>query len=486
MANPRRELFYAIRWRYVARYLGQFCLIIGTLNLLNLLVALFYSEYRIAISYAALVAGLFCVGGVLSRIRTHGRMQMNEAMVIAAAVFLVVPLAAAVPLTTHGMAFLDAWFETVSAATTTGLSTQASVVGIPKTFLFARAWMQWYGGLGIVILSLALIVRPGMTALRLASLDAPDDLVGGTRAHARRVLNVYLLLSGVGLLGWLLLGGPPMTGLLYILSAVSTGGFAPTDNSFADLSGVQLAWLVTLVTLAGALPLALYHRAWKDGWRQLLQNLESRALLVAGLAMSGLLGLILWSQGMVLSEAAVHAPLMALSAQTTSGFSSLAPGDLDAGSKGVLILAMAMGGSVGSTAGGFKLLRLLILFGLLYRSLMAMSMPANAVITQRLGKRQIEAKEVEDALMIILIFCGVVVLSWLPFLLYGYAPLDALFEVVSATGTVGLSAGVTAAGMPAVLKLILCADMLLGRLEFVAWMVFFYHRTWFGRKRGKT
>ncbi|NIQ97004.1 MAG: TrkH family potassium uptake protein, partial [Desulfuromonadales bacterium] len=80
-------------------------------------------------------------------------------------------------------------------------------------------------------------------------------------------------------------------------------------------------------------------------------------------------------------------------------------------------------------------------------------------------------------------FIGVVFLSWLPFLYYGYNPLDALFEVVSATATVGLSSGITDGAMPVLLKYVLCADMLFGRLEFIAWMVLLYPRTWFGRKR---
>jgi trk system potassium uptake protein TrkH len=344
--------------------------------------------------------------------------------------------------------------------------------------------MQWYGGLGIVVLSLALVVRPGMTALRLGSLDAADDLVGGTRAHARRVLLVYVALTASGLLVWALLGGPLLDGLLYILAAVSTGGFAPTSGSFADLSGVRLAWVVTLAALGGAFPLALYHQTWRKGWPHFLKNIEVRSLLAAGVVMSGLLGLCLWSHGMPLSGVIRHAPLMALSAQTTSGFSSIDPAILDNASKSILILAMAMGGSVGSTAGGFKILRTLILFGLLYQCLRSLSVPAEAVIDQRLGQRRVESREVQDALMIILLFILTVFLSWIPFLVYGYAPLDALFEVVSATGTVGLSSGITRADMPSLLKLVLCTDMLLGRLEFVAWMIFFYHRTWFGRKRG--
>lgn len=485
MTHARQELFFAIRWRHVARYIGQFCLLTAALNSIVLCVALINAEFREAISYALIIMVLACSGVVLGRIRPHGDMQLNEALVLAASVFLLIPLITAIPLIIYGTSFIDAWFETVSAVTTTGLSTRSSVTGLPTTFLFARAWMQWYGGLGIVVLSLALMVRPGMAALRLASLDAPDDLVGGTRAHARRVLYVYLAMTGLGISGWLLLGGRPFDGVLYVLAAVSTGGFAPTDGSFADLKDLRLAWIVTLTALAGAIPLALYHRAWDKGWRHFLNNLEVRALFAIGAFMTGLLGLFLWVNGMSFQAVVTHAPIMALSAQTTSGFSSLDPGSLDAGSKMTLIMAMAMGGSVGSTAGGFKLLRVLILFGLFYRCIRSMCVPPGALIDQRFSGRRIEATEVQDALMIILMFIIVVFFSWLAFLIYGYAPLDSLFEVVSATGTVGLSSGVTQAGMPPLLKVVLCADMLLGRLEFVAWMVFFYHRTWIGRKRGR-
>jgi len=486
MSQPRKELFFAVRVRLIARYCGLFLLVIAALNLMTFAVAMINSDFVIAISYAAVILGLCLLGLMLGRIKEHGQhqMQMNEAMVLAALVFIVVPLITAIPLLISGTPFTDALFETVSAATTTGLSTLGPINQRPMTFTFARAWMQWYGGLGIVVLSLALVVRPGMSALRLSALDAPDDLVGGTRAHARRVFYVYVVLTSFGLLAWLLLGGDFFEGVLYVLAAVSTGGFAPTDGSFADLSGLRLAWVVTLVTIGGAIPLALYHNAWRKGWRALLDNIELRALLAACAIMTCLFGLTLRVQGMGLDAILRHAPLMAISAQTTSGFSSLDLGTLDAASKTVLILAMAMGGGVGSTAGGFKLLRVLILFGLFYRLLKTMSVPPDAVTDQRLGTRRIEAPEVQDALMIILMFIIVVFFSWIPFLVYGYAPLDALFEVVSATGTVGLSSGVTQAGMPTLLKLILCMDMLFGRLEFVAWMVFFYHRTWFGRKRG--
>jgi trk system potassium uptake protein TrkH len=107
----------------------------------------------------------------------------------------------------------------------------------------------------------------------------------------------------------------------------------------------------------------------------------------------------------------------------------------------------------------------------------------HAVVETRLGGRRLEDEDIIHVLIIIIFFAIVVVLSWLVFLACGYPALDALFEVVSATGTVGLSTGITSSGLPAFLKLVLCLDMLAGRLEIVALLVTLYPVTWMGRKR---
>jgi trk system potassium uptake protein TrkH len=177
-----------------------------------------------------------------------------------------------------------------------------------------------------------------------------------------------------------------------------------------------------------------------------------------------------------------HAPLLAFSAQSTAGFSTLDLSKLDATAKSALILAMVVGGGVGSTGGGFKILRLLIVVQLLRMAMVRMSVTKHTVLQPRLaGQRLVEA-EIQDAFLIIMLFITVIVISWLPFIFMGYDPLDALFEVVSATGTVGLSAGVVGAELPGILKGVLCADMLMGRLEIMAWLVLFGPKTWIGRR----
>jgi trk system potassium uptake protein TrkH len=484
MARQAIELSYAVRLRVIGKYFGQLCLVVAVLTLVPLAVALAYGELAIALRYGVVVTVLAAAGGLLVRLPAARRVQANEAMILAALTFLITPLLMSYPMMGAGLDFVDALFEAISAATTTGLSTLPTVEDKPPPFLFARAWMQWYGGLGIVVLSLALVLRPGITAKCLAvTEEAADDLVGGTHAHARRVLLVYGLLTTVGVAALLLAGSGFFQAVVYTFSAVSTGGFAPHDASLGHFSGLAIPWLITLACFAGALPLAIFHRGWRQGWRNLFNDLQLRALvlftLLASLALAVCLNSVL---PMSWEQIIFHAPLLALSAQSTAGFATLPVSELNDTSKMVLILTMAAGGGLGSTAGGVKLLRLLILLRLLQLTLVRTCLPPHAVLDQRLGGRRLEDEEIRQALLFILLFLAVVTASWFPFLVLGYDPLDALFEVVSATGTVGLSAGVTGPELPGLLKGVLCADMLLGRLEILAWLVILYPRTWIGKR----
>jgi len=147
-----------------------------------------------------------------------------------------------------------------------------------------------------------------------------------------------------------------------------------------------------------------------------------------------------------------------------------------------MIFSMSVGGSIGSTAGGVKLLRLLLLLRLLQLLIRRSALPPHAVAEVRFGGRAVSAEEISRALLVILLFVAAAGLSWLPFVALGHAPLEALFEVVSALGTVGLSSGVTSAALDPALKAVLIADMLLGRLEFVALLVLLYPRSWIGNR----
>jgi len=178
----------------------------------------------------------------------------------------------------------------------------------------------------------------------------------------------------------------------------------------------------------------------------------------------------------------LDALLMGMSAQSTTGFSTLAIGDLDDASRLAMIGAMLVGGSVGSTAGGFKLLRLLLLLRLLQLVLARTAAPRHAVIDVRLGGRRVDDEDLWRAMLLMVMFVLLVFLSWLAFVFHGYPALDALFEVVSAAGTVGLSTGIARPDLEPLLKAILCFDMLAGRVEIFALLVVLYPGTWLGKR----
>jgi trk system potassium uptake protein TrkH len=401
-------------------------------------------------------------------------LRTNEALVVTVLAFVFAAGLMTYPLTSAGLTPLDAWFESVSAVTTTGLSMVAEPESCTPAFLFARSWAQWFGGLGMVVLSLALALgRVGdMRRLASASYDE-EDLDQGLRPYARRVLAVYAVLSIAGLALVWAAGIPLFQAVIHTLSAISTGGFSGFAESLAGLDA-PARFALAAVSVLGALPLPVIYRAWASGFGELMRDPELRAL--AGALV--IVALLLWWLGHMTPDEAM---LQAVFAQTTTGFSTLEAGDLDAGSKWVLILSMAAGGGVGSTAGGMKLLRVLVLIRVLQLTILRAQLPPHAVVQPALGTRPLDHGQIEHALLLLALFPLLVLVSWLPFLAAGHAPLDALFEVVSATATVGSSTGITSPDLAPGLKLVLTLDMLAGRIEILALLVLVYPGSWFKR-----
>jgi trk system potassium uptake protein TrkH len=482
-AGAFRTLHFAVRARVLARYLGQLLLVLAAFTVVPACVSLLSGRADIALRYASVIALLAGLGAAGARLQCTERLQANEALVISALVFLIPGVVLAWPLMGYGIAPLDAVFEAISGVTTTGLSTLGSVEDRPRSFLFARAWMQWVGGFGVVVLALAFMIPSGVAAKRLGFDDREAaDYVGGARGHARRVLLVYVCLTAGGIALCAAAGLGAFDALTHALAAISTGGFATADSSLAGVSaGGQAA--VAVVCLAGAVSFSLYYRlspsaALHDTGLWVLLGLT--ALATVGVATS----LVLAGAGSALDARTWgDAASMAVSAQSTAGFSTLSTAELPPLGKATLVLAMIVGGEAGSTAGGLKVLRLVILAQLVLARVLRSSMPPSSQLAQRLDGARVGRPELEAAAALALAYAGVVGASWLVFVAYGHDPLDALFEVCSALSTVGLSAGPTGPDLEPALKAVLCVDMLMGRVELFAFFVLVFPGTWIGRRR---
>ncbi|NVK44541.1 MAG: TrkH family potassium uptake protein [Oceanospirillaceae bacterium] len=484
MPDPgARALMRAVRPTVILKYLAQLQLALVGLTCVPALVALLLDDIGTAQRYALVIVVLLLVSVPLARLPEPRQIQRNEALCVTALLFLITPLLMSYPLMTAGLSWIDAWFEAVSGVTTTGLSTLADIERQPPSFLFGRAWMQWYGGLGIAVLAVALIMGNRVTSKQLLNAAGEEGKSTTARSYARQVLQVYLILT---LLGFVLIWADqlePLPALLLSLSAVSTGGFSSFGDSLASLP-LWVQWVLTLLSLAGAISLPLYYLAFRRRQVRLLFDPEIRALLIAMLLLTLLLMYVLLGTGELdWPQALQHSLMLAVSAQSTTGFSSLEPATLAPDAKLLLILGMLVGGSTASTAGGLKIIRLLILLRLIQLTLQRVSAPPRAVLPPRLGRTPLDEDEISDVLVLVGLWGLLVLLSWLLFLAFGLAPLDALFEIVSALGTVGLSVGITSPDLAPALKMVLAMDMLLGRLEIVALLVLLYPPTWFERRR---
>jgi trk system potassium uptake protein TrkH len=260
------------------------------------------------------------------------------------------------------------------------------------------------------------------------------------------------------------------------LAAVSTGGFSTRNASLAAF-GAPAAALAMLLSFLGSLSFAWYFGARYRGFKDTVFDPRFLAMLVLCL-----LGAIIVA---VLSPAlsTFQAATMAVSAQTTVGFATADVHAVAPAARLALIFSMLVGGQIGSTAGGIKILRLLLLLRLLQVALSRVSVAASARLPLRFAGRPLQMRHLEAAAAILTGYLVAIAVSWFLFLLYGYDALDSLFDIASAIGTVGLSTGVVSPHLEPGLRAVLCVDMLMGRLETIALVVLIFPGTWIGRRR---
>lgn len=466
-----------LRPRVVLVHLGHALQLVAALLALPGGVALLLGEWVQAAVFAAVAVGALGLGLVVAR---GGGLEPDprEALAVAALGYLVAALAGALAFL-PAVPLLDGLFESMSAFTTTGLSV-TDPARLPRSLVFFRAWGQWAGGAGIAVLSVCLLASPGRAALELYTAEAArSTLAGSAIATARGVLGIYALLTALGFAGLLLAGLGPWDALLHALAAVSTGGFQPAPGPAAGGSGPALGVLIALMLL-GALGLPLFGLARRRGLRVLVGDPQVRALGVVCAA-----GALLFLCG---SWPADQGPLarvfQAVSTATTTGFAVGDPRGWSEPARLAAVPLMIVGGATGSTAGGLKLVRLLLLVRLGWLALARVLLPRDAVLPVLHAGQPVPSRELEDLTGLVALYLGVLLGGAALLALGGHAAGDALFESASALGTVGLSVGIASPDAAAWVKAVLVFEMWAGRLEIVPLLVLLAPWSWRGRRRG--
>jgi len=288
------------------------------------------------------------------------------------------------------------------------------------------------------------------------------------------VTVIYLLLTVCGFAVFFFAGMTAWEAVLYIMATVSTGGFSPHGESARHFTEPAVLAALCLFMILGALSFPLYHLARSEGIRRLFQDLQFR-WLIGILVAATLLASRFYPRD-------VHALAVDFfsftSALTTTGFELADPSSSSDGPSLISLLLMIIGGSAGSTAGGIKLIRLILFFRLAHWFVVRTLLPEETVLPVKYRELIIPERELMQLFAFFFIYLSFLFFSALLLVLLGFDIKTSLFESASALGTVGLSAGISSPDLELGGKLLLAFDMWAGRLEILPLLVLLYPGTW--------
>ncbi len=415
----------------------------------------------------------------------------REALVIVAAAWLACGVFGGLPFVLGaGLSPVDALFEAVSGFTTTGATILPEIADrLSHPLHLWRVATHWLGGLGIVVVFVALFPTLGVGGRHLFRTEAATSSHGGAktpriRDTARVLLRVYVLLTAVEAALLVAVGLHPFDALVHSLSTLGTGGFSNRNGSVGEFGSPAAEVVITVFMLLAGTSFGLFHDAARRGPRVFWRSVELRAYLGIFAAASLLVALDLALQ-------AARAPLTALrestfqvaSILTTTGFGTADYEAWPALSQVVLLLLFLLGGCSGSTAGGMKIIRLLVILQAA-RQEVARSWRPGLVPVVRVGRATVPEDVVREALLIGAMYAGCTLAGGLLVaLLDGVDPVTALSASLACATNVGPGFGAVGptdhfGALSAASKLVLTLSMLLGRLEFLSLLALFSPRFW--------
>jgi trk system potassium uptake protein TrkH len=465
-----------LRFAAVAANLALMLGLLGILLLVPLGVSFLAAEFRFSLIFGGLAAAAF---GLSRWGRRAGRpsLEGHEALVVTALAYLVFSLFGAIAFLPE-TPFLDGFFEAMSGFTTTGLSL-ADVERLPRTLLFFRAYSQWIGGIGIVVLTLIILRVPGRAARKLYAQESVGERpMAGIRRTARLILSIYAILTLAGFATYALAGMAPFDALLNILATVSTGGFSPHARSLAYHGTPAVYAAVTGYMILGATGFPLYYFLIREGPRRVVRDPQFLILLGAGAAAA----LLIWISWQARARLIPASLLQSFAALTTTGFSAVDYARWPALAKALSIVLMMVGGSSFSTAGGLKIVRVIILFKVVRWTMAKKLLPRAATVPLASDGEAIADEDLKGVFGFFVLYLLALAASSFAFVLAGFGPLDSFFENASALGTVGLTSGLTSPGLSPGLKVLLILEMWAGRLEILPVLLVFHPALWLKRR----
>jgi len=488
-----------MRIKVVVYYLGWSLVFLGIFMLIPLFCSLYYKEIASYFAFGKSAAITLFIGAIFIYFtskaeknprRPERNLSRREGLALVAGVWILAAVFGALPYQLAGTfpSYIDAFFEAMSGFTTTGATVLTSIEGQPHGILLWRNFTQWLGGMGIVTFFIALfpLLRIGATHLFEAEMPGPqaERLKARIKDTAKWLWIIYASLSGFEFLLLKVIGKLPFFDACIItLGTMPTGGFLHKDLSIAAYDSLFVSSIVAVFMLMAGVNFGLYYSLIRHNPRRLFYNIEFRLyitiMVVASLAI--MLDLA-QNMGQPVGEAFSQATFQAVSIQTTTGFVTADFNTWPSFSRSILLILMVIGASAGSTGGGLKVIRILVVIKYAFRQLHLAFSP-KSVHSLRIGANVLPENVASGIAGISILYFSVLIIGSLIMSSMGLDLLSAFSSVAATLGNVGpglASVGPISnyAAIPLAGKGILIICMLLGRLEFLAVLVLLVPAFW--------
>ena len=456
-----------------------------------LIVSLYYHEQGVTALLKSL--GITAIFGLLLffvfRKDRADVINQREGMAIVAVGWTTVGLFGAIPffLGDGYFTFTDAFFESVSGFTTTGASVLTNIEGLSKGLLFWRSFIQWLGGMGIIVLSVAILPFLGVGGMQLYKAEVPtpvpDKLKPRIRDTAMILWKVYALISVAEVI-FLLIGGMTLyDALCHTFTTMPTGGFSTKNASIAHYNSVYFDCVIIFFMLLAGINFSLHYQMLRGRTLAFWQDSECRFFLGAVALLTIVVSFnIFGTVYQTITEALRYGAFQVVSIVTTTGFATTDYEQWPAMSQLILLLCMFVGASAGSTGGGMKCLRVMLCFKYCYRELFSLVHP-HAVTHIKIGGKTVPDDVMRSVLGFLALYIGLFALNSVLLAGLGVDFTTAFTAVASAIGNIGPGFGMVGpvenyAQIPILGKWLLIWCMLLGRLEIFTVIILVVPEFW--------
>lgn len=449
----------------VIRNSGMIMVGIGLMCLVPIIVDLIYFEFNflgfIIPSLISIGLGLFFTKYFEEY--SSNKMRLKHGMIISALAWLWASvIGGAIMLLVSDLSFINGVFESMSALTGSGVTMYQNVEVLPHSILFFRSIEQWVGGLGIIVMTVAILTRPGTASSKLYQSEAREErLKPSIKATLMQTIKIYLIYTVLGICLYLLAGMPVFDSICNTFTIISTGGMS-IKNANMGFYHNDVIYLISIVLMIlGATSFLVHYKVIKTRGKSLIQDLQFKVMI----SLIAIVAVILY---FVSDIVPIDLLFTIVSAATTTGASINSFDVMIGWPPFVLICIMALmliGGSSGSTVGAIKLSRVIVFFKGIYKHIREILSPEGRVVPIKISKTKVNEKTVSDSGNFITLYMIFILVSWALFCLYGHDPFNSLFDTISIQGNNGVILGEINFSLEDPLKLACIFNMWSGRLE---------------------